>query len=187
MQPGAFKRGVIAADDSVIIRDNVRAALADPWRVFLAVDGAEAIEYARRMEAELVLLDLRMPRVDGIEACSLIRTLPGYGGIPIVLLTAYDGADVRRRALAAGATAVFGKPFAAAALRERASALVSRSSIPYPGSPPFGLGDPAAPQGVLDAGREVLAVHRQVEAAAKERRYASFGEIMAAWRARTHG
>lgn len=185
MQPGVFKRGVIAADDSAIIRTNVRAALGDPWRLFLAVDGAEAIEYARRVQADLVLLDLRMPRIDGIEACAFIRTLPGYGTVPIVLLTAYDSPDLRRRAKNAGVTSVFAKPFTSAALRERAAALTG--SFPLNGHtaglPPFGLAEQGAPWDMLDAGRDVLAVHRQVEAAANERRYTRFTEIMAAWRA----
>jgi CheY-like chemotaxis protein len=187
MQPGAVKRGVIAADDSVIIRDNVRAALGDPWRIFLAVDGAEAIEYARRIEAELVLLDLRMPRMDGIAACTFIRHLPGYAAVPIVLLTAYDSPEVRRRATSAGATAIFPKPFTAAALRQHAVALVAplqasplRPDSVAPHSP---VAESELPWDALSAGRDVLAVHRQVEEASKQRRYASFSEIMAAWRA----
>ena len=65
-----MQRGVIVADDSIIIRDNVRAALGEPWRIFLAANGAEAVEYARGIKAELVLLDFRMPRMDGLDACS---------------------------------------------------------------------------------------------------------------------
>jgi CheY-like chemotaxis protein len=187
MQPGSVKRGVIAADDSIIIRDNVRGALGGPWQVFLAVDGAEAIEYARRLTAQLVLLDLRMPRVDGIAACACIRNLPGYADVPIMLLTAYDSPELRRRAKSAGATDIFAKPFTAAALQQRAAALmasfqpgVARAG---PAMPPLGLAETDSPLDALAAGREVLAVHRQVEEAARQRPNISFAEIMAAWRA----
>src|ERR1700739_546991 len=109
---------VIVADDSPIIRDNVRVALGVPWRVFLAADGAEAVEYARTISAELVLLDFSMPRRDGLDACAVIRTMPHYASVPIVLLTAYDSGDLRRRASRAGATAVFAKPFTIDDLRD---------------------------------------------------------------------
>ena len=96
MQPSDVQRGVIVADDSIIIRDNMRAALGEPWRIFLAADGVEAIEYARGMNAELVMLDFHMPRMDGVDTCALIRSLPNYASVPIVLLTAYDSVDLRR-------------------------------------------------------------------------------------------
>ena len=125
MQPVTVQRGVIVADDSIIIRDNVRAALGEPWRIFLAADGVEAVEYARGMNAELVLLDFQMPRLDGVDTCALIRSLPNYAAVPIVLLTAYDSVDLRRRAAQAGATAVFSKPFSATALRAAVLPLIA--------------------------------------------------------------
>ena len=185
MQQGVVQRGVIVADDSIIIRDNVRAALGEPWRVFLAVDGVEAVEYARGLTAELVLLDYHMPRMDGVETCAAMRKLPNYASVPIVLLTAYDSLPLRRRAAEVGATAVFSKPFSANALRAgvlplialgrdaaRARGLASQpAALPGPGS-----GDE------FEAGREVLAVYRKVEAAADPHRTASFAELMAARR-----
>src|SRR5208282_3816277 len=100
----AFDRGVIVADDSALMRDNVRSALGAPWRVFVAANGIEAVQYAASMRAALVVLDVRMPRMDGLDACALIRALPHYETTPIVMLTAYDDYDMRRRARQAGAT-----------------------------------------------------------------------------------
>jgi len=57
------------------------------------------------------LLDLRMPRMDGIEACLQIRELPRYRSVPIVILTVFDGDTLKRRALKAGATSFLAKPF----------------------------------------------------------------------------
>jgi CheY-like chemotaxis protein len=187
MQPGQVQRGVIVADDSIIIRDNVRAALGEPWHIFLAVDGVEAIEYARGMNAELVLLDFHMPRLDGVDTCALIRNLPNYEAVPIVLLTAYDSVDLRRRAAQAGATAVFSKPFSANALRAGVLPLIA---LGRDAARARGLSGPSAPSPVpgpqstdgLAAGRDVLAVHRKVEASAEMQRYGSFAELMAARR-----
>ncbi len=187
MQQGVVQRGVIVADDSIIIRDNVRAALGEPWRIFLAIDGIEAVEYARGMIAELVLLDYHMPRMDGVETCAAMRNLPNYASVPIVLLTAYDSVKLRRRATEAGATAVFSKPFSANALRAGVLPLIALGRDAARARSPSGL--PAASPASepvssdeLEAGREVLAVYRKVEAAADPQRRGSFAEIMAARR-----
>jgi CheY-like chemotaxis protein len=184
MQPANLQRGVIVADDSIIIRDNVRAALGEPWRIFLAVDGAEALEYARGLNAELVLLDFQMPRMDGVDTCALIRRLPHYAAVPIVLLTAYDSVDLRRRAAQVGATAVFSKPFSATALRAAVLPLIAlgRDAAQARGrqaAPPAATPDA---HDDLAAGRDVLSVYRKVEAAADPHRYGSFAELMAARR-----
>jgi CheY-like chemotaxis protein len=187
MQPLAVQRGVIVADDSIIIRDNVRAALGEPWRIFLAADGVEAVEYARGMNAELVLLDFHMPRLDGVATCASIRRLPNYESVPIVLLTAYDSVDLRRRAVKAGATAVFAKPFSANALRAGVLPLIALGRDAARARGPAGLpAVPPAPAPQMDddlaVGRDVLAVYRKVEAAADPQRYGSFAELMAARR-----
>jgi two-component system, chemotaxis family, chemotaxis protein CheY len=189
MPAAAVQRGVIVADDSIIIRDNVRAALGDPWRIFLAIDGIEAVEYARGVTAELVMLDFQMPRLDGVDACESIRKLPSYGSVPIVLLTAYDSVDLRRRAALAGATAVFTKPFTANALRAGVLPLIALGRDAALTRGPAGLSAPAPappqhPNDDLAVGRDVLAVYRKVEAVADPRRYGSFAELMAARRRR---
>lgn len=184
MQPASLQRGVIVADDSIIIRDNVRAAMGEPWRIFLAADGAEALEYARGITAELVLLDFQMPRLDGVDSCALIRRLPNYAVVPIVLLTAYDSTDLRRRAVQAGATAVFSKPFSANALRAAVLPLIAlgRDAAQARGLQAAPSAAPADANDVLAAGREVLSVYRRIEAATDPCRYGSFAELMAARR-----
>jgi two-component system chemotaxis response regulator CheY len=184
MQRGVVQRGVIVADDSIIIRDNVRAALGEPYRIFLAADGVEALEYARGMKAELVLLDFHMPRLDGVDTCVLLRKLPDYASVPIVLLTAYDSVDLRRRAAHAGATAVFSKPFSANVLRAGVLPLIAlgRDAAQARGLPVMRPTPAAQESDDLAAGRDVLAVYRKVEAAADPHRYPSFSETMAARR-----
>ena len=112
-----FDETVIVADNDSMMRGLLRTVLEQPRRnILLCVDGLEAVELASQTLATLVLLDLRMPKMDGIEACQQIRALPRYATVPIVILTVFDGEGMKRRALRAGATTLLGKPFSRAAL-----------------------------------------------------------------------
>jgi CheY-like chemotaxis protein len=112
-----FDETVIVADNDSMMRGLLRTALEQPKRtILLCVDGLEAVELASQTLATLVLLDLRMPKMDGIEACRQIRALPRYETVPIAILTVFDGEGMKRRALRAGATAFLGKPFSRTAL-----------------------------------------------------------------------
>ena len=103
---------VIVADNDSMMRGLLRTALERPRRILmLCADGAEAVATAEECAATLVLLDMRMPRMDGLAACRAIRALPGYGAVPILVLTAFDDRDSRDRALRAGATSFMVKPF----------------------------------------------------------------------------
>jgi CheY-like chemotaxis protein len=107
-----FDETVIIAENDSMMRGLLRTVLEQPRRkLLLCVDGVEAVQLATQTLATLMLLDLRMPRKDGIEACALIRALPRYATVPIVILTVFDGDTLKRRALRAGATAFLAKPF----------------------------------------------------------------------------
>jgi CheY-like chemotaxis protein len=107
-----FDEIVIVAENDSMMRGLLRTVLERPRRkLVLCADGAEAVELARQTLATMVLLDLRMPRMDGITACGLIRELPRYETVPIVILTVFDGDVLKRKALRAGVTAFLAKPF----------------------------------------------------------------------------
>jgi CheY-like chemotaxis protein len=107
-----FNETVIVADNDAMMRGLLRILLQHPRRtVLLCADGLEAVELATQTLATLVLLDLRMPRMDGIAACSQIRELPRYAEVPIVIMTVFDGDELKEQALTAGATAFLAKPF----------------------------------------------------------------------------
>src|ERR1700691_3534299 len=85
-----FDETVIVADNDSMMRGLLRTVLEQPGRtLLLCADGMEAVELAEQTLATLVLLDLRMPRMDGIEACRQIRELPRYATVPIVILTVF--------------------------------------------------------------------------------------------------
>ncbi|MBN8927405.1 MAG: hypothetical protein BGO51_16365 [Rhodospirillales bacterium 69-11] len=121
-----IEQTVIVADNDTMVRGLIRSILEQPGRaMLLAGDGDEAIAHAAQVQAALVLLDLRMPRVDGITACRRIRELPNYREIPIAILTLFDGDRVRREARRAGATAFFAKPFTTDGLRRGLEPLIA--------------------------------------------------------------
>ena len=104
---------VLVADDDAFIRRLVTTTLEDVAGVTLveARDGQEAVAVAARARPALILLDIAMPRLDGIEACRRLRADAATRGTTIVMLTAQTGGDDERRALAAGANRYLTKPF----------------------------------------------------------------------------
>jgi two-component system alkaline phosphatase synthesis response regulator PhoP len=109
--------GVIVADDDPLIRSILRGKLeAINQEVFLGNNGLEAVALASRLQASLVILDVRMPKLDGFEACKQIRRLPGYADTPVVMLTFDDSKSAQSAATRAGATMFLVKPFGSAAL-----------------------------------------------------------------------
>lgn len=171
MSNEGIEHGIIVADDSALIRDTVRSAFRPPWHVFPAANGVEALQYARSVLAAFVLLDVRMPLMDGLEACTRIRALPHYDSVPIIMLTAHDDIEVRRRALQAGATLVFPKPFALGELRASIMTLLTaRRDAASPATAPQQFAANASERVPTDSAqlsrnRDVLGVHRRVETA----------------------
>jgi two-component system chemotaxis response regulator CheY len=126
-EPGAGD--VIIADNDYVIRDILRSVLErEGLTVLQAVDGDEAIDYAQRTSATLLILDYKMPRLDGISACAEIRQLPGYASTPIAVLTAFDDDQTRAAAQAAGVTAFLAKPFKAMDLLQAVRELLGTPS-----------------------------------------------------------
>lgn len=103
---------IVVADDNAQNRALAEATLGDEgYRVVLAKDGAEAIALVRAERPACVLLDVRMPNVDGIAACRAIRALEGAAGIAILFLTAQRDVETFDVALAAGGDDFISKPY----------------------------------------------------------------------------
>jgi response regulator NasT len=101
---------VLIAEDETIIRLDLRGLLerAGHEVVGEARDGDEAVALAERARPELVIMDVKMPRLDGIDAA---RRIVASRPVPIVMLTAYAHGDLVQRAAAAGAFGYLVKPF----------------------------------------------------------------------------
>jgi CheY-like chemotaxis protein len=100
---------ILVAEDHPDSRDALRTLLeAMGHRVLIAVDGREAVARARAEHPSLILMDVMMPEMDGLQATRELRRDPTMGGVPIIALTALEGA--REKALDAGCDDYIAKP-----------------------------------------------------------------------------
>jgi two-component system, OmpR family, response regulator MprA len=120
-------RQLLVVDDEPPMRDALKRALElGGFEVSLAADGREGLSSAETIHPDLVVLDILMPGVDGLEVC---RTLRARGNrTPILMLTARDAVADRVDGLEAGADDYLVKPFALEELLARVRALLRRSS-----------------------------------------------------------
>jgi chemosensory pili system protein ChpA (sensor histidine kinase/response regulator) len=108
---GGHMPTVLVVDDNADTRVVVRWKL-ERWgcRVLEASDGSEAYESVVESRPDLVLMDLSMPRVDGYDAIRSIRARAEFARLPIIAVTAFDRADARDGAQAAGCDYFLSKP-----------------------------------------------------------------------------
>lgn len=104
-------RRILLAEDNPVNQEVALELLKDVGLVVdLANDGQEAVDLAGRTVYDLVLMDMHMPRMDGIAACRAIRQLAGWSGVPILAMTANAFADARQECLQAGMNDHVAKP-----------------------------------------------------------------------------
>src|SRR5918911_5269253 len=120
-----MSRTILVVEDEPTLRETLVDALeADGFRVVAAADGRSALTTFRAEQPDLVLLDLMLPELSGIEVCRIIRQ---ESGVPIVMLTA-KGAEVDKIVgLELGADDYVTKPFSLRELTARIRALFRRS------------------------------------------------------------
>ena len=116
-------RVLVVEDDGEIAEVLRRSLRLEGYDVRLAGDGSDALEESSVFEPDAVVLDLGLPRVDGIEVC---RRLRREGDVPILILTARDGVDARVEGLDSGADDYLVKPFERQELLARLRALLRR-------------------------------------------------------------
>jgi DNA-binding response OmpR family regulator len=147
---------ILAVEDDERIRTGLRMALEDEgWTVEEAENGEDALTLFRRDPADVVLIDIMLPGVDGFEVC---RSLRRSSDVPIIMVTARADTHDVVAGLEAGADDYLTKPFAPKELSARIRALLRRARTPEPGISHLRFGDleivPDA--GVVTlAGREV--------------------------------
>jgi len=103
---------VMTVDDSASLRQMVSVVLrGGGYQVIEAVDGVDALSKLKGQELQLILTDINMPNMDGLEFTRRLRAMPDYRFVPVVLLTSESNADKKQQGKAAGATAWIVKPF----------------------------------------------------------------------------
>ncbi len=133
------KPKVLVVDDEPKIRMFIRANLeARGYEVHMAKDGVEAVDAAARVLPDVIVLDVNMPRMDGIEACRRIRE---WGNMPIIILGVREGEQDKVKALDEGADDYVTKPFGIEELLARIRVALRHSTEAAPETPVFVAGD----------------------------------------------
>lgn len=110
---------ILAVDDEPNILLSLEFILEqEGYDVYVAHDGEEALEVAERVQPDLVLLDLGMPRKDGYEVCRLLREREDLASVKVVMLTAKGQPLEKKKGLEVGANVYITKPFGAEELLE---------------------------------------------------------------------
>lgn len=103
---------ILTVDDSASVRQMVSFTLRGAgYELAEAVDGKDGLGKAGAGKFDLIVTDLNMPNMDGIEMISAVRKLPGYAFIPILMLTTESQAEKKDAGRKAGATGWIVKPF----------------------------------------------------------------------------
>ncbi|MGV9838532.1 response regulator transcription factor [Nocardia niigatensis] len=103
---------VLLADDQALLRDTFRMLIdstSDMKVVAEAATGREAVELARTHQVDVVLMDIRMPELDGLAATRMISADEGLAGVKVLVLTTFEHEDLVVEALHAGASGFLGK------------------------------------------------------------------------------
>ncbi|WP_227979766.1 response regulator transcription factor [Nocardia spumae] len=118
---------ILVVDDDRAVRESLRRSLTfNGYTVELAVDGLDALEKVKASRPDALVLDVMMPRLDGLEVCRRLRSTGD--DLPILVLTARDSVSERVAGLDAGADDYLPKPFALEELLARLRALLRRTT-----------------------------------------------------------
>jgi DNA-binding response OmpR family regulator len=118
---------ILIAEDERDIRELVSFSLQfGGFTVVQAANGAEAVEYAQKEMPDLILMDVRMPKMTGYEACRLMKTMESVRDIPVVFLSAKGQESEIQTGMEVGAEEYILKPFAPDELVKQVQAVIDR-------------------------------------------------------------
>jgi two-component system response regulator HydG len=102
------KPRILIADDEEGIRESLNLILGETYELDFAMDGEETLAKLHQQAYAAALLDIKMPKLDGLE---VLRRLKGANGTPILMLTAYQSVELAKEAVKLGARDYLPKPF----------------------------------------------------------------------------
>jgi CheY-like chemotaxis protein len=118
---------ILVVDDNTDNLDLVSKILRlDGYEVITAGSGQDALLQVGSLTPDLVILDMMMPNMDGMELCRQLRQLPDCARIPIIMLSAFSDPKDTRDAKIAGANTLIGKPFDLEALGKKVRTLLKK-------------------------------------------------------------
>jgi len=115
---------ILIVEDVKLNVDLLTQLLEDEYELITASDGEEGVTMAAQEQPDLILMDVRMPRMTGYEACKVMKANPDLKDIPVVFLTARGQESEIQQGLDAGAEEYLLKPFAPDQLTTRVKAIL---------------------------------------------------------------
>ncbi|MDQ2888804.1 MAG: response regulator transcription factor [Chloroflexota bacterium] len=158
-------RKILVVDDEAILVETIAYNLEQAgYRVVTAADGGSALDAARSEIPDLIILDVMLPGMDGLEVCRQLRKESGTATTPIVMLTAKSDEIDKVVGLEVGADDYVTKPFGRRELLARVRALLRRSEYPHPEDR---LGVQEAVEAVRPASRDLVAGPLRIDLAGR--------------------
>jgi CheY-like chemotaxis protein len=131
MDPAPTRAKILIVDDEAAIREYEATLLGEiGHEVIVAADGAEALRLAREKQPDLVLLDIMMPELSGIEVCRQLRADPRTRDIRVIVVSAVDAKRALEESIIAGADDFLAKPINALELMVRVRSILRVRNIP---------------------------------------------------------
>lgn len=107
----SMKKTILAVDDSQIMQGIVKQLLGQQYRVLVASNAIDALSIIYNEKVAVLLLDVSLPGIDGLELCRIVRSIPQFESLPIIMLTARDSSFDKVQGYLAGTTEYITKPF----------------------------------------------------------------------------
>jgi CheY-like chemotaxis protein len=131
MDSAPIRAKILIVDDEAAIREYEATLLGElGHEVLAAADGAEALRLAREKQPDLVLLDIMMPELSGIEVCRQLRADPNTRDIRVIVVSAVDAKRALEESIIAGADDFLAKPINALELMVRVRSILRVRNIP---------------------------------------------------------
>ena len=106
----SMKKTILAVDDSTVMHKIFKQTLSQEYRVLVTDNAMDALSMIYHEQVTVLLLDILMPGIDGLELCRTIRSIPQFQNLPIIMLTARDSSFDKVQGHLAGATEYLTKP-----------------------------------------------------------------------------
>ena len=117
---------LLIAEDDAALAETMREVLEEDFSVHVTGNGTSAVSQARTDQPDVLVIDARLPQMDGFEACRVLRLDPATANLPIIMVTGDSAPGLAHAAFEAGATDYMQKPFSISQLRARATTCLMR-------------------------------------------------------------
>lgn len=121
------KPHILVCDDETGVRESLRLILDGPYRVSFVTNGEEAVEFVKTRDPAAVVMDIKMPKMNGLDALAQIKKLKP--AVRVMMITGYESDDVAAQAMRLGADDYVTKPFERQKIQAKVQALLNRPKV----------------------------------------------------------